>query len=614
MKHKTFKLLSVCISMILLAGCNTNTPSDNGHNALQHEFKTEVITKNATCLENGTKQLKCDCGSYIEETIYATGHKYVWETKTEESCLASEVLNGVCSVCGATTTSLGKPAVGHHYTWETITEATCTTKEVLKGKCTCGDEVVEEGEVLGHSYGELHIVNSSSQYNEGLVRQACSNGCGNERLLKVMKTPVVSRKIDVISWSKIDGATGYRVYNGDELLADVNDNLSYRLPLAKISNYSLSVEAYTDDETYYDLSNKSETLSLRCTTSSNLQDGLGTDFEYFRVPEGDVIEIGDWNKNYYDSTKGKTEIIKGDGNNYAKLTPTNESLLAKFTHASNTAILKAGTYVLSLDVKLGSAADGTLKLIGLWPNAWIASTRNLPIDISNANTDTWTTVSCEYTIDQSVSNGFVNVDIGYTGKVVNENNYILVDNFKICRKGSDDNLNKNKNSDFESFFTQNLDSSGWRNNGVNDVVLIPVECLDNSFETIDDNVAFKAYTENEKCTSFSFKGSVEMATQGLYKLSFRVKGGKDATDLGSIGFRLFGENNFKVVDVRFDGVENINDTEWTTLEAVFYVSATKTTTYVNVECYVYTNNDRVQSKDNYVLLDDLSVYRINIEE
>ena len=158
-----------------------------------------------------------------------------------------------------------------------------------------------------------------------------------------------------------------------------------------------------------------------------------------------------------------------------------------------------------------------------------------------------------------------------------ENDLLVLLNYisglpKVQRKY---NLTKDKfcfieNYNFDENFTRLLNKSGWKSDGTNNVIYNEEDSIENSVVTVDGNSVFKAYTSKGKCTSVNFKGNKNIATAGVYELTIKVKGGPDANRLGSIGIRLFGQS-FKVVDVRFTGVENITSTEWTTLKLTFTV-------------------------------------------
>lgn len=597
------------VGMMILASCGENTNTTQTHNALEHQFNNENIILEATCETDGLKKIVCSCGAYVEEKIVAKGHIFHWEVKQEATCTEEGLEQEVCS-CGEVGNSRAIPLLSHDYEWNIKEEATCNSPEVVEGRCSCGDIKEKENDALGHLYGEFYILETASTEKEGLIESICANGCGEDIRLKVMKTPVVTRNVGTLSWNAIDGATGYRLYDNGKLVADLGNVLSYEINLCESDNHSFEVEAYTSNELYYEVSHKSNISTLSVSYGTNMQANLGTDFERFNFNNSLTLTKEEWFHEFANFSDGEVSILNTDKNTYAKLLPISNEGYSEITYASNPEVLKDGTYVLSLDVMLGSAVDGIL-CVGLFDDITWGINRHTFVNMSKANSTTWTTISYEFEI-KNQTGPYANLDIGYQALVSGENNYILVDNINITPKGSNVNLNGQLNSNFEDCFSKILNKTGWNSDGKNGVVYVTEDSIENSFVTIDGNTVFKAYTSKFKTTSVNFKGNKNIAQEGIYLLTIRVKGGPDANRLGSIGIRMFGEG-FKVVDVRFDGVENINSEEWITLKLIFIVKKTVATTWVNIETYVYTNNDENSSVDNYVLIDDLSVYKVYLQ-
>lgn len=600
------------IGMMILTSCGKVGNISQTHNASEHDFNNNAIVEiidEATCTKSGLKKISCECGAYIEEIIPVKPHYFEWETQSAATCYAAGLEVQKCA-CGAVGNSRLIPVLTHDYEWKTVQEGTCDTPEVLEGKCACGDITTKENATLGHLYGEFYILEEATIEKEGLIEAVCANGCGEDIRLKVMKTPVVTRNIGTLSWNAIDGATGYKLYDNGEFLSDLGNVLSYNIDLCESGSHSFELEAYTSDELYYEVSNKSDISALSVSYGTNMQANLGTDFERFNFSDSlDLTE--EWFREYANFSSGKVSIITADKNTYAKLSPSSDADYAQITHASNPEILKDGTYVLSMDVMKGSATDGILS-VGLYDGVSWGINPHTPINMSKANDTAWTTISFEFEI-KNQTGSYANLDISYQAINCSDNNYVLIDNIKVTRKESNVNLNENLNSTFEECFSKLLNKTGWNSDGKNGVVYVTEDSIENSFVTIDGNTVFKAYTSKFKTTSVNFKGNKNIAQEGVYMLSIKVKGGPDANRLGSIGIRMFGENSFKVVDVRFDGVENINSEEWITLKLIVIVKKTVTTSWVNIETYVYTNNDENSSVDNYVLIDDLSVYKVYLQ-
>lgn len=613
MKIKEVKKILFLIPL-LLTGCNSTDNSENKHNLLEHQFINETIITDATCLVDGTKTLTCECGAVIEEKIPAKGHDYDYQVKQQGTCIAKEILEGTCS-CGAKIEVIGS-TTGHQYEWTVKEAATCESKEVLEGKCSvCDDVITKENDALGHAYGEYYLVSEATTIKEGLVKVSCANGCLEDKVLKVLKTPVISRNGEVISWIKIDNATGYKLYNNDTLVEDLGNVLSCNIPLLTDGDYSYSIVAYTDNEEYLESSNKSNEIEVSISYGNNLQEGL-SDFEYYK---NDSVTLNSYSHESWTSFSdaGSVKILKDSSNKFAKLHPVKNLGSATLTNAGNINVTKAGTYTVSIDVKLGSAVDGSLSLVGLYVDPWVPETQNLKFDLTKANTSSWTTLTCEYTLAQDVKNKsnkdpeWVNIDIGYTAKTYGVNNYVLVDNFKISEKGKTANLNSGANNTFESivFASETLSSYNWKG-----MVYVMPDSLQNSLEIVEDNnTVVKMYASKYKSPVITVRGNPSIGAAGIYKLTLKVKAGPDANRLGSVGFRMYYADGLLVSDVRFEEVDTVNSQGWVTLEATFKVLSSKNTSYVNIEVFGFTNNDVNSSVDNYLLIDDLAVYKVDIQ-
>ena len=613
MKMKSLKKILFLIPL-LFTSCNNTVNSETKHNLLEHQFVNETIVKDAICLEDGSKTLGCECGAVIEEKIPAKGHSYEYKVKQEGTCKDVEILEGTCA-CGDKVEVKGS-TTEHKYEWTVKEKATCETKEVVEGKCSvCNDVIIKESDAFGHSYGEYYYVEEATTLKEGLVKASCANGCSVDKTLKVLKTPVINRNNEVISWTKIDNATGYKLYNNDTLVEDLGNVLLYKIPLLTKADYSYSIEAYTNNEEYVEVSGKSNEVEVSVSHGSNLQEGL-SDFEYYK---NDSVTLNSYSHESWTSFSdaGSVKILKDSSNKYAKLHPVKNNGNATLTNAGNVNVTKAGTYTVSIDVKLGSAADGTLNLVGLYVDPWIAETQNLKFDLTSANTTSWTTLTCEYTLAADAKNSknkdpeWVNIDIGYTAKTYGADNYVLVDNFKISEKGKTANLNSGANNTFESivFASETLSSYNWKG-----MVYVMPDSLQNSLEIVEDNnTVVKMYASKYKSPVITVRGNPIIGAAGIYKLTLKVKAGPDANRLGSVGFRMYYADGLLVSDVRFEEVDKVNSQGWVTLETTFKVLSSKNTSYVNIEVFGFTNNDVNSSVDNYLLIDDLAVYKVDIQ-
>ena len=113
---KLVYLSLVCITaicLILLTGCNeTHT----------HNFGEWTVTKEASCLEDGSRTRACQCGESETKTIPAAGHTEEIVAGTPATCTESGLTEGKkCSVCGETTLNQEEiPPLNHSYKYTEI--------------------------------------------------------------------------------------------------------------------------------------------------------------------------------------------------------------------------------------------------------------------------------------------------------------------------------------------------------------------------------------------------------------------------------------------------------------------------------------------------------------
>ncbi len=147
-----------------------------------HAYGGWVVTKEATCTENGERVKKCACGDEKKEVLKATGHDHdaLAETKAP-TCTEAGEKSAICKKCKA---KISEPiaALGHKYGEQTVTKpATCTEEGEKAAICkACGEKVAETIAKLGHSYGEAKIVTEATCRLPGLKVSTCAN-CKDEK-------------------------------------------------------------------------------------------------------------------------------------------------------------------------------------------------------------------------------------------------------------------------------------------------------------------------------------------------------------------------------------------------------------------------------------------------
>ena len=114
---------------------------------------TSIITKIATCTEEGEKTYTCVCGNSYTEQIPSLGHNFsIFVSSTSSSCTEAGETVYKCSRCNQTRMTIGT-ALGHNYI-STVHAATCTEKGYTEHICSrCKDSYKDkETAPLGHAY------------------------------------------------------------------------------------------------------------------------------------------------------------------------------------------------------------------------------------------------------------------------------------------------------------------------------------------------------------------------------------------------------------------------------------------------------------------------------
>jgi len=120
-------------------GNESGNPSESGNpgesgdpsGICEHVYGEWVVTKAATCTEDGSRERVCTiCGNKETETINANGHQWneAYTTDKEATCTEDGSESHHCLVCDAIdeTTAVVIPAKGHKMTKTAGKEATCT--------------------------------------------------------------------------------------------------------------------------------------------------------------------------------------------------------------------------------------------------------------------------------------------------------------------------------------------------------------------------------------------------------------------------------------------------------------------------------------------------------
>ena len=149
-----------------------------------HHWATKVVTKEPTCTEEGTAEYTCDaCGEKKTESIAALGHDVIETVITEPTCAEAGSKELTCSRCDYKEI-VEIPATGEH-TWDegvVTTEPTCGAEGEKTYTCTvCGEQKTEAIAKLEHAYGEWEVVKAPTCTVYGSEARICAN-CGRAEM------------------------------------------------------------------------------------------------------------------------------------------------------------------------------------------------------------------------------------------------------------------------------------------------------------------------------------------------------------------------------------------------------------------------------------------------
>ena len=133
-----------------------------------HTYGEWVITKNATCVAEGSKKRTCTvCGVEEIETIAATGvHTYgEWKVTKQATCTADGTKTKTCTGCGATQTEV-IAKLGHNF---------------VEGKCSvCGETLVIGANINYHEYVSESGGTVSASYTSTKTTRGSTNSSDSD--------------------------------------------------------------------------------------------------------------------------------------------------------------------------------------------------------------------------------------------------------------------------------------------------------------------------------------------------------------------------------------------------------------------------------------------------
>lgn len=257
-----------------------------------HSYDDGVVTKEATCAEEGVKTYTCTvCGATKTEAIAKVDHTSDGGTVTlAAKCDKKGERTYKCTVCGAIINTEEIPALGHDYSYEVSKDD--ETKHIK----SCSHEETTTTE--DHTYGDAV---ESETYGNGVYEATCTK-CGYK---KYYTSSAETKEITVV---------------------EEDDNLATTISSAKDGDVILLTDNASTENKELNIS-KSITLNLGTSTlntgTSRLVIGSGATVTIDGTENGKISGSGDTSEIKVD---GGTLVVNGGAieslNNYA-IFPTN---------------------------------------------------------------------------------------------------------------------------------------------------------------------------------------------------------------------------------------------------------------------------------------------------
>lgn len=202
-----------------------------------HEFKITPTNSEPTCTNSGYGLYECPCGLSYYSSIPANGHSYTTVYPSKATTEKNGMAVSKCDVCSfSKTEKISKVNIAYDKSYVVYTGQTALPKVTLKS----GDTVLEEGTDYfitflspdSTDYGEykISIKSAENRAYEFDAEVSYSILPGETEKLTVSQTTSSIK----LSWSKVYGATGYRVY-----LYDYNEKEWVRIKSTTANSFTL---------------------------------------------------------------------------------------------------------------------------------------------------------------------------------------------------------------------------------------------------------------------------------------------------------------------------------------------------------------------------------------
>ncbi len=271
-----------------------------------HDYGAWTVTKSATCTATGTQTRKCStCGAIETQTIAKTAHNYT-STIVAPTCSAQGYTLHTCSKCSTSYKDAYTNAKGHGYgSWTTTKAATCTTDGIKTRKCSkCGKTEAQTIGKTGHSYTTKVVAPTCTA--QGYTLHTCSR-CGDS--YKDSETTMVAHKYTTTAVKPTYAAQGYTLHKCSLCGTSYKDNYKAKLSLANITKVNFKSSANAVKMSWNKVSGATGYRVYKYNTSTKKWQGVanikGTSYTFGKLKAGTTYKF---TVRAYKTVSGKTYL------------------------------------------------------------------------------------------------------------------------------------------------------------------------------------------------------------------------------------------------------------------------------------------------------------------
>lgn len=219
---------------------------DNYTNVTAHTYES-VVTKEATCTEDGIMTFTCACGESYTQAIPKLDHSYE-AVVTAPTHSKMGYTTHTCSVCGASYVDSYTDALSHAYEKTVTKEATCTEEGVMTFTCECGENYTQAIPKAEHDCTAETVASGCETY--GYTKVTCKN-CDYACITDI--TQPVGHKLTVVNQK--DASYDAEGYTGDTVCETCEKVLVKGETIEKLVPPAAAFEDVSEEAWYYDAVN-----------------------------------------------------------------------------------------------------------------------------------------------------------------------------------------------------------------------------------------------------------------------------------------------------------------------------------------------------------------------